>query len=207
MSQEHETAIIEKQWAGRRPLAWNRARILGRPTVVRLRGSVPIELHARAPGRGTSVEGPRHRALRACARRGHRQPGRADGQGRTAVHLSVRVAGGSGRQQRGSDVSGPESVPRQQRTRSDSQDQRRPGAGPIRSTMRRETIPSTWFLPIVADAEAGFGGVLNAFRADEGHDRRRRGRACISKTSSRRRRSAATWAARYCFRPGSRSRS
>ncbi len=35
-----------------------------------------------------------------------------------------------------------------------------------------------WLLPIVADAEAGFGGVAQRLRADEVHDRRRcRGRA------------------------------
>ncbi len=27
-----------------------------------------------------------------------------------------------------------------------------------------------WFAPIVADAESGFGGILNAFRTDEGDD-------------------------------------
>ncbi len=36
-----------------------------------------------------------------------------------------------------------------------------------------------WFQPIVADAEAGFGGVLNAFELMKQHDCRRRGRCAL----------------------------
>ena len=36
-----------------------------------------------------------------------------------------------------------------------------------------------YFAPIVADAEAGFGGVLNALRTDEGHDQGRRWRRAL----------------------------
>ena len=43
-------------------------------------------------------------------------------------------------------------------------------------------------------------------RADEVHDRRGRGRACTTRTSSRPRRSAATWAGRSSSRPASTSR-
>ena len=57
-----------------------------------------------------------------------------------------------------------------------------------------------YFAPIVADAEAGFGGVLERLRADEVDDRGRRRRASTSRTSSRRSRSAATWAARCSCR-------
>jgi isocitrate lyase len=54
-----------------------------------------------------------------------------------------------------------------------------------------------WFVPIVADAEAGFGGPLNVFELTK---------AMISKTSSRAKRSADTWAARCSFRPVRQSR-
>ena len=57
-----------------------------------------------------------------------------------------------------------------------------------------------FFAPIVADAEAGFGGVSERLRADEGHDRGRCQPACTSKTSWPPPRSAATWAAR-CWCP------
>lgn len=52
-----------------------------------------------------------------------------------------------------------------------------------------------WFAPIVADAEAGFGGVLNAFELMKAMIEAARP-ACISRTSWRRRRSAAISAAR-----------
>ena len=63
-----------------------------------------------------------------------------------------------------------------------------------------------WLKPIVADAEAGFGGVLNAFELmkqmiDAG------AAGCTSRTSSPRRRSAVTWAARCWCRPRRRSAS
>jgi isocitrate lyase len=44
---------------------------------------------------------------------------------------------------------------------------------------RPKAAPSDWFAPIVADAEAGFGGPLNSVRADEVHDRGRRGRRAL----------------------------
>ena len=53
-----------------------------------------------------------------------------------------------------------------------------------------------WFAPIVADAEAGFGGPLNSLRDHEGVHRSSAPRASTSRISSPRKRSAATWAAR-----------
>jgi isocitrate lyase len=50
------------------------------------------------------------------------------------------------------------------------------------------TSDTYWFAPIVADAEAGFGGALNAFEIMKS--------PCTSRTSSHRRRSAATSAGR-----------
>ena len=124
------------------------------------------------------MEGSRNRALRSLARRGHRQPGGADGQGGPAVHLPVRLAGGGRRQQRGPDVPGPEPVPGRQRPRPDPQDQRRAGAGgpdpPRRGRRLHRLVPSH---------RRRRGGRLRrraqCVRADEGHDRRGRGRRAL----------------------------
>ena len=63
-----------------------------------------------------------------------------------------------------------------------------------------------WFLPIVADAEAGFGGVLNAFELMK--DMIDAGAAGVHfEDQLSRRRSAATWAARSSFPLASRCRS
>ena len=59
--------------------------------------------------------------------------------------------------------------------------------------------------PIVADAEAGFGGAAERLRADGGDDRGRARPGCTSRTSWPPRRSAATWAARCWSRPASSS--
>ena len=174
--------------------------------VVRLRGSVRHRVHLGAPRCGTSVEGAGNRTLRARPWGSHRKPGGTDGQGGAAVHLSLRVAGGGGRQQRGPDVPGPEPVPGRQRPRPHPQYQRRPGTGrsdpPCRGRRLDRLVPSH---------RGRRGGRVRrraeCLRADEGHDRCGGGGLCTSRTSSRRRRSAATWAARCCFRPGSRSRS
>ena len=59
-------------------------------------------------------------------------------------------------------------------------------------------ISRDWFLPIIADAEAGFGGPLNAFELMKGMIEA--GAAGTSRTSFPARRSAATWAGR-CSSP------
>ena len=61
-----------------------------------------------------------------------------------------------------------------------------------------------YLLPIVADAEAGFGGPLNAFELMKGMIESG-ARPCTSRTSSRRRRSAAISVARCSFPPASSS--
>ena len=61
-----------------------------------------------------------------------------------------------------------------------------------------------WLAPIVADAEAGFGGVLNAFELMKSMIAAGAA-ACTGKTSSPPRRSAATSAARCSSRPASTS--
>ena len=65
------------------------------------------------------------RGLRRRARRDDRRAGRADGQGRPEGDLPVRLAGRSGRQPRGADVSGPEPLPGEQRARAREAHQQR----------------------------------------------------------------------------------
>ena len=64
---------------------------------------------------------------------------------------------------------------------------------------------ANWLAPIVADAEAGFGGPLNAFELMKAMIEAGCRRACTSRTSSPPRRSAATSAARCSSRPRSSS--
>ena len=52
----------------------------------------------------------------------------------------------------------------------------RRSCAPTRSSTRRARSTRYWFAPIVADAEAGFGGPLNAFELMKGDDRSRRRR-------------------------------
>jgi isocitrate lyase len=61
---------------------------------------------------------------------------------------------------------------------------------------RRGDDSIDWLKPIVADAEGGLRRRTERVRADEEHDRGRRGRRALRGSSCRRRRSAVTWAAR-----------
>ena len=105
-----------------------------------------------------------HPAVRECARRAHRQPGDAAGQGRAQGDLSVRLAGRGRRQRRRPDVSRPVAVPGSNSVpqRGQAHQQHAAARRPARITPKATTA-STGSQPIVADAEAGFGGVLNAF--------------------------------------------
>ena len=96
----------------------------------------------------------------------------------------------------GQDVSGPEPLPGEQRAGTREADQQRAAARRPDRPCRGRRLGSHWLAPIVADAEAGFGGPLNAYELMKVVDRGGRRAACTSRTSSRRRRSAATWAAR-----------
>jgi isocitrate lyase len=64
-----------------------------------------------------------------------------------------------------------------------------------------------WFAPIVADAESGFGGSLNAFELMKAMIRSRCGRPSILKISSPRPKNVATWAAKSWFPPVNLSKS
>ncbi len=124
---------------------------------------LPHPPHAGRDGRRPAVAPAEDRALRADARRADRQPGGAAGQGRAEGDLPVRLAGRGGRQHRRRDVSRPVAVSGRTRCRR--------WCERINNALRRcdqiarlEGDESTyWMAPIIADAEAGFGGALNAF--------------------------------------------
>ena len=65
----------------------------------------------------------------------------------------------------GADLPRPEPLPGQLGAAGGAADQQRAACAPTRSTLVAKATATArdWFAPIVADAEAGFGGVLNAF--------------------------------------------
>ena len=100
-------------------------------------------------------------------RRDHRQPGGPAGPGRPQGHLPVRLAGGGGRATWPGRPTRTRASTRSTRCRRWSAGSTTRCCGPTRSAGRiRDGDASDfayWLAPIVADAEAGFGGVLNAF--------------------------------------------
>ena len=131
-----------------------RAARLGRRSSTRWRGS------ARS-GSGSCCT---REDVRPRARRADRQPGRADGArpGSKAIYLS-RLAGRGRREPRRR---------RCTRTRASTRPTAFPPScggsttrcsAPTRSSTPRASASRDWLAPIVADAEAGFGGPLNAF--------------------------------------------
>ena len=77
--------------------------------------------------------------------------------------LPLRLAGGGGRQQCGPDVSRPDSSIRRARCPTSCARSTTRSAAPTKSRPWKARVIIDWFAPIVADAEAGFGGPLNAF--------------------------------------------
>ena len=78
------------------------------------------------------------------------------------VDLPLRLAGRRRREPRRAHLPRPEPLPGQQRARArPAPEQRAPARRPDRA--RRGQNGTYWLAPIVADAEAGFGGPLNAF--------------------------------------------
>ncbi len=85
-------------------------------------------------------------------------------QGRPAGHLPVRLAGRRRRQPGRPHLPRPEPVPGQLRARRWCAGSTTRCCVPTRSPRPRRGADTTdWLAPIVADAEAGFGGPLNAF--------------------------------------------
>ena len=143
--------------------------------VVRLRGSIQIEHTLARHGAREALPPPARRGLRAGARRAHRRPGGADGEGRAEGDLPLRLAGGGGRQPGDRGLPRPEPLPGQQRARHGAAaEQRAPARRPGRVVGR----PVGGRLPR-ADRRRRGGRLrrpAQRVRADEGHDRGGRGR-------------------------------
>ena len=178
--QRQSAADLNRDWVERPPLDRQSAAI-SRPTTssrcaVRCArsepwpGAVPRTPMAAAPLRGL---GPR-------PRRPDRRPGRGDGQRRVSRPSTCRA---------GRSPPTPTCPSRSTRTRASTRPtacrpwcaaSTTPCGAPTRSSgasdggRRRD-----WMVPIVADAEAGFGGALNAFELMKGDDRGRRGRRAL----------------------------
>ena len=135
--------------------------------------------HARAAGRREAVALHAREAVRQCARRADRQPGDAAGEGRPRCDLSVGLAGRGRRQPvRARCIRTSRCIPRTPcRPSSAASTTRCVRADQIHHAEGNDSID--WFKPIVADAEAGFGGVLNAFELMKQHDRSGRRRRAL----------------------------
>ena len=169
--------------------------------VNRLRGTVHVEHSLARLGAERLWQLLTRAALRPRARRGHRQPGDAAGQGRARGDLPVRLAGRRRRQQCRRDVPRPVALPvllgpRGRPPHQQDASARRPDRAA--RGQRRDLL-------VRADHRRRRSRVRRAaqrVRADEGDDRGGRRRPSTSRTSSRRRRSAAISAARCWCRPG-----
>jgi isocitrate lyase len=136
--------------------------------VVRLRGNVPDRVQPRATGRREAVETDQHRTLRELPGRADRWSGHAAGQGRRS-RPSTCPAGRSPPTTTPTcrDVSRPVAVSGRFGAgggRAHQQLVQARRRNPVRSWHRNPGHKDfiDYFLPIVGDAEAGFGGVLNA---------------------------------------------
>ena len=144
----------------------------GRDRAARLdhRRAHPGAARRRTPVVALDDQGPRPRPGRAV-----RRAGRRDGQGRPERDLRLRVAGGRGREPRGSDLPGSVALPGEQRAEPGPKDQQRAPAG-------RPDRLGGWgdgHLLDGSDRRRRRGGLRRAaqhLRAHEGDDRERRGR-------------------------------
>jgi isocitrate lyase len=161
MSREHETTILEKQW--RDNARWRRIeRGYSAADVVRLRGSVPIEYTLARRGaerlwNALDTE-PCVRALGAVTGNQAVQMAKA---GLHSIYLSgwqvAADANNAGQMYPDQSLYPANSAPDLIRRINGALAR----ADQIHHAEGDDSID--WFLPIVADAEAGFGGVLNAF--------------------------------------------
>ena len=153
---------LEREWAGE-PRWQGIERPYAPADVVRLRGSVVPEHTLARLGAERLWELLHGDGRRPRARRDDRRPGRADGARRPAGDLPLGLAGRGRREPRRPDVPRPEPLPGEQRARRSCAGSTTRCCAPTRSTAPRAATRPTGSSPIVADAEAGFGGPLNAF--------------------------------------------
>ena len=131
--------------------------------VERLAGSFRIRHTLAEMGARAAVAAAEDRAVRAHARRADRQPGGAAGQGRAAGDLSLRLAGRGRRQHRRRRCIRTSRCIRSTRCRTWCGGSTTRCAAATRSRALEGDDSTYWMAPIVADAEAGFGGALNAY--------------------------------------------
>jgi isocitrate lyase len=147
-------------------------------------------------GRQPAVAAAARGRFRQCARRHDRQPGHADGPRRAEGDLSLRLAGRGRQPTPHRHVSRPVALSGQCRPGAVPSASTAPCSAPTRSsTSEGKGAKRDWFAPIVADAEAGFGGPLNAFEIMKAYIEAG-APASTSRTSWPRKRSAAISAAR-----------
>ncbi len=135
-------------------------------------GQFPHPPHSGRDGCRAAVPPAAHRAVCAHAGRADRQPGHAAGAsaGLKAIYLSGwQVAADANLVRR--NVSGPVALSGEFGAHGGAADQRR--IAPLRPDRPawRHDQSTYWMAPIVADAEAGFGGAAERVRADARHDR------------------------------------
>ena len=104
-----------------------------------------------------------NRGLCPCAGRGDRQSGSPTGGRGIEIDLRQRLAGGRRRQSGRPDVSRSKSVSGQQRSLAGAPINHALQRADQISMLEEQPEPIDWFAPMVADAEAGFGGPLNSF--------------------------------------------
>ena len=161
---QEQTRQLEAQWAARRALGRHRAHVHApRTSCACAARSCRSARSAGSEPSGCGSLLTRGRGLRERARRDHRRPGRPDGQGRPAGDLPLGLAGRGRREPRRA---------RRTPTRASTRRTRcRRSCGASNNALQRaDQIEwsegrngTDWLAPIVADAEAGFGGALNAY--------------------------------------------
>ena len=163
---EQRATALEKNW--KTDPRWDGvARDYTGEDVVQAAGLVRRGAIARPGNVAEAVGHPQPRRLHQRARSALGGTGRPDGEGRLEGHLPLGMAGSRRREPRRIGLSGPVAVPGElgpslvrrinnALTRADEIEWSEGGS------------PRDWFIPIVADAESGFGGPLNVVRADQG---------------------------------------
>ena len=161
---ESQAAALHRRVGDRPALGWHRAHLQrrGRGQAARLGAG---GAHAGPARRRAAVGAAARGRLRQRARRADRQPGRADGAGRAEGHLPVRLAGRRRREPGRARPTPTRACTRPTRSRPWSAGSTTRCCAPTRSPgpSRQTQGAPHWLAPIVADAEAGFGGPLNAF--------------------------------------------
>ena len=177
-SRNNEVRALEQDWT-ENPRWKGVKRGYSAEDVVRLRGSLHIEHTLARAAPKSSGSCMQRDAVREFARRAHRQPGDAAGEGRRARDLPLRLAGRGRRERLAADVSRPVALCGFLRAhgRASASTTRFARADQIQRWKARASIDC--FAPIVADAEVGLRRRAQRLRADEVDDRGRRRRRAL----------------------------